>query len=112
MWVIGGNPDPCADLNDVWYSTGLGVEENHSLLSANRILLEVYPNPAKSYFTVRLPQTADRSEIKMFDVTGKIVKSEELKGKNNRIPLDGIKNGVYFVKINNNNQVTKLIVTK
>jgi hypothetical protein len=113
MWVIGGNPgDPCSDLNDVWYSTGLGVEENHSLLSANRILLEVYPNPAKTYFTVRLPLSADHSEIKIYDVTGNIVKSEELKGKNNRISLDGIKNGLYFIQVGDKLISKKLIVTK
>jgi hypothetical protein len=27
------------------------------------------------------------------------VKSEELKGKNNRVSLNGIKNGVYFVQV-------------
>ncbi len=89
-----------------------GVEENHQPLSANRLTFEVYPNPAKTFFTVRFSQTANRSEIKIFDLTGKIVKSEEQRAKNCRVSLDGIKNGVYFVKVGNEMIKEKLVVTK
>jgi hypothetical protein len=43
-------------------------------------------------------------------VSGKIVKSEELKGKSCRISLNGIKNGVYFMKVGND--AKKLVVNK
>jgi hypothetical protein len=43
-------------------------------------------------------------------VTGKEVKSEELTGKNNRISLNGIKDGVYFIKLGTLNK--KIIITK
>lgn len=95
-----------------YVQTQPGVEENHEPLSADRSSLEVYPNPAKTYFTVRLPFSADRSQIKIFDVTGNIAKSEELKGKNNRISLDGIKNGVYFIKVGDGMVKEKLVITK
>jgi YVTN family beta-propeller protein len=88
-----------------------GIEER-STLDATGNMLEVYPNPAKVFFTLRLPQSADGEQIKIFDVTGKIVISEELKGKNNRISLDRIKNGVYFVKVGNEMVKEKLVVTK
>jgi len=106
--------------NDVWYSTGLnGVEEKPELLSVDPLPLEVYPNPAKSFLTIRLPRSADRSEIKIFDLSGKIVK--EIRdcfpesGRNDnvvRVSLDGIKNGIYFVRADNFNQIIKIIVTK
>lgn len=101
-----------SDYATIKYVQTPGVEEIASLPLAKTQGFEVYPNPAKTYFNIRSSLFALHSTLKLYDVTGKIVKSEELKGKNNRIPLDGIKNGVYFVKINNNNQVTKLIVTK
>jgi YVTN family beta-propeller protein len=72
----------------------------------------VYPNPAKTYFTIRLPLSADRTEIKIFDVTGNIVKSEELKGKTNRLSLKGIKPGVYFLQLNNEPMTKKLVITQ
>jgi hypothetical protein len=112
MWVIGGD-DGSNVLNDVWYSTGLnGIEDNNQTLAADRFSIEVFPNPAKTYFSIRLPKTANHSEIKILDVTGKIVKSEELKGKNNRISLDGIKNGVYFIRIGDKTVKEKLVVTR
>ncbi len=94
------------------YVQGQGVEENRQPLAADRLTLEVFPNPAKTYFTVRLPQTTDHSMIKIFNVSGKIVKSEELKGNNNRISLDGIMNGVYFVQLDNQTISKKLVITK
>jgi len=100
------------DGGNIWHIANLGVEEEHTTLDAIGTILEVYPNPAKTYFTLRLPQSADGEQIKIFDVTGKIVISEELKGKNNRISLDRIKNGVYFVKVGNEMVKEKLVVTK
>jgi hypothetical protein len=95
--------------------TGLGTEDNHLPTSTHRFSLNVFPNPAKNYFTVRLPQSADHLQIKIFDVSGKVVREilNQLQNDNTlRVSLDGIKNGIYFVKIDNNPQVTKIIVTK
>ena len=118
MWVLGGfnNTYPYS-YNDVWYSTGLGIEDNYQMLNANRFLLEVYPNPAKSYFTVRLPLTAYR--INIFNVSGKLIKEiawvrNGQRNDNKRklqVPLEGINNGVYFVTIQTENyQVTKKLL--
>jgi len=75
--------------------------------------VSVFPNPAKTYFNVRLPLSADRSEIKIFDVTGNIVKELESFGvRELRVSLDGIKNGVYFVKAGNEIIKEKLVITK
>jgi hypothetical protein len=46
-------------------------------------------------------------------VTGKLIKVEECKGdKVQRISLDGIKNGVYFVKVGDEIVKEKLVVTR
>ncbi len=76
---------------------------------------QVYPNPAKTFFTVRGPFSTDRSEIEIFDITGKVVKEILRFAQNDntmRIPLDGIKNGVYFVQVGDELISKKLIVTK
>jgi len=89
-----------------------GMQENKTSISLDRSSLTVYPNPAKTYFNIQLPQNADCSEIKIFDITGKQVKSEELKGKNCRVSLFGIQNGVYFVQVGDEVMKNKLIVNK
>jgi hypothetical protein len=107
-----------------------GIEE-HSTLNASSQTFEVYPNPAKSYFTIRLPLSArigsldsrrvdstDNSLIKIYDVTGKVVKEiamTALQSRNVRVVrvlLDGIKNGVYFIQLDNQTTTKKLIITK
>jgi uncharacterized delta-60 repeat protein len=101
VYVTGYGPGSGTfdDYATIKYVQTGAIEENEIATPSTRNDFVVYPNPAKTFFTIRLPKTADRSLIKIFDVTGKIVKSEELKGKNNRVSLDGIKNGVYFVKV-------------
>jgi len=100
------------DIVTIKYVQTGAVEENHSPFSAYRLSLEIYPNPARSYFEVRSPFNAQGSVLRMFDVSGKEVKSEELKGKNNRVSLEGIKNGVYFVQVGNETTTKKLVITK
>jgi hypothetical protein len=88
---------------------GAITENNNLFLQSSKI--SIFPNPTRNYFTIRLPQTTDH--IKIFDVSGKAVKELESFGvRELRVSLDGIKNGIYFVKIDNDPQVTKIIVTK
>jgi hypothetical protein len=90
----------------------VGIEETSQPVTIYHDLLEIYPNPAKTYFTIRLPQTADRSQVKIFDVSGKIVKEARVKTQEAIISLDGIKNGVYFVKVGNEMMKEKLVVVR
>jgi hypothetical protein len=90
-----------------------GVEEEYSTLDAIRNTLEVFPDPAHSYVVVRCPSSVTSSEIKIYDATGKMIKGEKFKGlKDERISLDGIKNGVYFVQASPEAILKKLVVTK
>ena len=117
------------DYTVISINPALGIEQTDDNCKLKIENYTMYPNPAKTYFTirlrldevclrrdeVRLPQTADRSEIKIFDVNGNIVKSDALKSSNGqeiRISLDGIKNGVYFVKVGDEIVKEKLVVTK
>jgi uncharacterized delta-60 repeat protein len=99
------------DYATIKYVQTQGIEEVKSKME-NVKTIEVFPNPARSYFAIRCSQTADRAEIKIFDIAGNIVKSEELRTKNCRISLDGIKNGVYFVTVGNEMVKEKLVIAK
>jgi hypothetical protein len=97
------------------YGTPTAIEEEEIALpfGSAKTNVIVYPNPATTYFTVRFPLTANRQEIKIYDVTGKVV--NELMGSGVgelKVPLDGIKNGVYFVKVGNKLLSEKIIVSK
>jgi len=88
-----------------------GIEETRSLMQEARGL-EVYPNPAKTYFAVRSTLNAQGSILRMYDVSGKVVKEVRCKKQETRVSLDGIKYGVYFVQFGNETLTKKLVITK
>lgn len=92
--------------------TGSGINEASSIEQTARGF-EIYPNPASSYFTIHLPQSNDRTEIKIFDVTGIQIKEfESFRVQELRVPINGIRHGIYFVQVNNEMIKEKLIVPK
>jgi hypothetical protein len=85
-------------------------------IAESKAIIKIYPNPAKLYFTIRLPQTADRKEIKIFDVSGKLIKEIASPPKADRndsemiISLKGINPGIYFLRFGK--ETKKFLVIK
>jgi len=92
-----------------------GIEERIAL-NAERFMPEIFPNPARSYLAIRLPQTADRLSMKIFDVTGKEIREIATPSARNdkteevRISLKGINPGIYFLQVGK--EVKKFLVIK
>jgi uncharacterized delta-60 repeat protein len=113
VYVAGRSVAPVSyyDGLTIKYVQAVGIEENHYSQTADLSLLEIFPNPAKSFFVVRGPLSAD---IKMYNVSGKLVKVEEVNtqfaSSGQRFSLKGINPGVYFVRIGNQTMVKKLVV--
>jgi Secretion system C-terminal sorting domain len=98
--------------------SNVGIKENRQPFTPNRFPLEIYPNPAKSFLAIRLPLSADRTELKIFDVSGKLIKeiaSTTMLPRNDRngeikVSLKGINPGIYFLRLGN--EVIKFLVVK
>ncbi len=74
--------------------------------------IDIYPNPAtdKLFFAAENKQI---NKIQLFDLTGKIVYSANVKLQNGSVDLKGIAKGMYLVKILlDNNIITKKISIK
>ncbi|MGZ3863495.1 MAG: T9SS type A sorting domain-containing protein [Bacteroidia bacterium] len=83
---------------------GIGIN-NVNAASA----LNVYPNPAKNNFTIETSST-DKQNVQVFDVTGKVVLSQNINGTTN-IDASSLNEGVYYINITNNkNTVNKRLV--
>jgi hypothetical protein len=88
-------------------------EENHcaqvnvgitEISETNRFT--VYPNPvSSSSITINSIEKADYALI---DLTGKLLQSGDLNEGENRIPLEPVSTGVYFVRVGN--QSRKIVV--
>lgn len=111
------------DTYNVWVKNESGCVVSQSVL-VNNIetpgtvkLLSIAPNPASENFNLHLySATPNFDEIKLFDITGKLVLSKAVKleqGANNfSIPLFETKSGTYFVKSNLSNKAIKLSVIR
>jgi hypothetical protein len=93
----------------------LGIEQEQESFINNWQSFKIYPNPAKSYFTISCPKTSEHIELKILDVSGKVVKKISNQIQNDyflRVPLNDIKNGIYFINVNDKTLKKKLIVVK
>lgn len=83
---------------------GIGI---NNVNAAN--VLNVYPNPAKNNFTIETSNT-DKQFVQVYDVTGKVVLSQNINGTTN-IDAGSLNEGVYYINITNNkNTVNKRLV--
>ncbi len=71
------------------------------------------PTSILQIYTIRLPPTADRLILKIYDITGKLIWVEEFNDSGVaewKIFLRGIKDGVYFLKVGR--ETEKLIIKR
>lgn len=88
-----------------------GIEEETNRIT-NLPTLEIYPNPAQSFLNILLPQTVNSIPLKIYDVSGNLIKQTEISQPVNTISLNGINPGVYFVQAGSATIIRKLIITK
>ena len=88
---------------------GIGIEEKVENLDFN-----IYPNPAKQNFTIKLNQNINKLNIRIFDPIGNLVYTENgLKSSEININTISFSDGLYFVELNSNNiSTTKKIIIK
>ncbi len=58
--------------------------------------VSIYPNPAKDYIVV---VGAEKSSLKIFNTIGKLVLEKEINSKEEKINVNDLSNGLYFVKV-------------
>ncbi len=85
-----------AGVNDEFNMNVLNVEDSYRLSE-----ISIYPNPASNILNI-LGNTASIDKIDVFSITGQQIKS--LASNFERIDVEAIESGVYFLKISNNNQ--------
>ena len=97
MYYIMDNNDTYMDSVGVRYNFVLGVEENTPALSVS-----IAPNPANSFIKVKT-NIEQGATIKVVDVLGNVVLKETVMGSSKTINTESFRNGVYFVRIEDEN---------
>ncbi len=73
------------------------VSETASVNEFDNSLLTIYPNPADSFISIE--NLLVDSKVDLIDVVGKKIKSFKIESQNQRLDINGLNSGVYFVKV-------------
>ena len=79
---------------------------NNVCSNANKV--NVYPNPTLDYFNINTVQLDPQSVIYIYDLTGRLVESDEVNGGEMKVGKI-LFNGVYFLKIEANDEMHNVI---
>ena len=79
--------------------SNVGIHENVNALNFN-----VYPNPFNSAITISV-ENESLVNVKILDVTGKIVFENEFTEMQSTLNLEALESGIYFLQITSNNKI-------
>jgi hypothetical protein len=108
---VTGTPQDWQCLILKYDNTGMdGIAQNNSNLS-----IKVYPNPASDIITLSIDKTITTElALNIYNVIGKLVRSELLKQNQRQINITELNNGIYIVEIKSGNwtEKQKLIIKR
>ncbi len=97
-----------SEFNNIQHSIGLDDILN------NDFSTKLYPNPAKDNATLEIEGYGDKTNVIVYDLSGRVIKSYFMKAGINQLQIDvsGFENGAYNIKVisNKNSTTRKLIV--
>jgi hypothetical protein len=94
--LVGSN-GTCIKTTTVTVNVGVcdGIE------TYDNSFIRFYPNPVKDLIHIELPQNMTAVTARMFDATGRLVKSVVLNGAEKTISVEKLERGIYQVQVLN-----------
>ncbi|MBL0071310.1 MAG: T9SS type A sorting domain-containing protein [Bacteroidetes bacterium] len=91
---------------------GLCTLSGENELTNGSNAFSIFPNPTNNKVTIRLTETAEKiTEVNVFNLYGQEVKSFKIPPTHlTEIDISDLSQGIYFIKLNNNNQLISKIV--
>jgi len=87
---------------------GLLSTTDHSKLLDDTVL---FPNPAKDFITLKLPEGFQYSKVDILNIQGKTIQSNSFNTNRNQVDVSQFSAGIYFVNIQTDrNRVTKKFI--
>ncbi|GAB1855964.1 hypothetical protein MHTCC0001_07990 [Flavobacteriaceae bacterium MHTCC 0001] len=60
----------------------------------------IYPNPAHDHVNILLEESINKADIRIFDIQGKVVFSEVIKGNSSTVDTSNFNKGLYIIQVN------------
>ena len=115
--IIGTTTDQST--NDTYFyfiktdSTGSLITGTNGNLS-NPLSIEIYPNPSRDFVNVNISNAAadPNCHVELMDVCGSLLKQEDIIRQQNRISIQNIAWGIYYLRITDSrgNSVTRKLI--
>lgn len=95
-------------------STNFSIESSLEIEEPKDNQFDVFPNPSNGIINLRLPEFSKSGEIRIVDIIGRLVYSNQLTYlANQQINLSNLPNGAYIISVKlDNQQFTKKIIIK
>lgn len=77
------------------------IDSTASLLSLEKVTMELFPNPAKDVLTIKVSSTNSTKQVNVYSAYCELVRVEQIARENSQIILDltDLTNGIYIVTI-------------
>lgn len=100
MIMFVSSPFMNANLNTELYIDDISFEYDYvSVRSAERVKMQLYPNPASEYLTVSVEKQSESYNISVYDMNGKRVKRQMQLMGDSRLYVGDLPAGTYFLKV-------------
>jgi len=71
-----------------------------SIKEANRLDFSMYPNPSsEEMVTIQLPTGTLKADVSLYDISGRLIKTQKITNNNNKVSVQNLSNGIYMFKV-------------
>jgi hypothetical protein len=85
-------------------------DDNTGIIQNQLAEISIYPNPVNDYLNVFI-KNPQNSQIGIYDLQGKLMKSEIILNENTKIGVNELNSGIYLIRVQNNgNQLVQKFI--
>lgn len=95
------------------WNVGFKIEGYQSIDENSNLSMDIYPNPVVNQVNINVQDYRDAT-MEIYDLQGKVVKSQELSSERSNVDVSGLEDGTYLVRVINGEKVAtkKIIINK